>query len=89
MMENLADLEYLMGWQRKDNQPDGIQKSMFVDLNEDESSLVALLRINISLTIDQIALHTNLPMSKVSSLLLNLEFKGLVKCLPGKVFKLV
>jgi DNA processing protein len=89
MMENLSDLEYLMGWQRTDNQPDGIQKSMFVELNEDESSLVDLLRSNISLTIDQIALHTNLPMSRASSLLLNLEFKGLVKCLPGKVFKLV
>ena len=88
LIESLADLVYQMGWQKTDKQPDGFQKSLFVELNDEESSLVALLRSNISLTIDQVALHAGLPMSKVSSLLLNLEFKGVVKCLPGKVYKI-
>ncbi len=39
--------------------------------------------------IDVICFKTKLPSSKVSSILLNLEFAGLIKCKPGKVFTLV
>jgi DNA processing protein len=89
LIENLADLEYLMGWQKTDSQPEATQRTLFVELDEEESSLIDLLRNNTSLTIDQLALRGNLPVSRTSSILLNLEFKGLIKCLPGKVFKLV
>jgi DNA processing protein len=89
LMENMADLEYLMGWQKTGTQPDGVQRTLFPELDEEESAVVNLLRNKSSLTIDQIALQANLPVSRTSSLLLNLEFKGLIKCLPGKVFKLV
>jgi len=88
-MESLADLEYIMGWQQSGSQPDGIQKSLFVELDAEETFMVDLLRSNVSLTIDQIAIHANLPVSKASTLLLNLEFKGVVKCLPGKVYRMV
>jgi DNA processing protein len=88
LLENFADLVYQMGWQQAGKQPEILQKSLFLELSEDESSLVTLLRNNISLTIDQIALHAGMPVSKVSSQLLNLEFKGVVKCLPGKVYRI-
>lgn len=88
-MENLADLEYLMGWQKTDTQPEAFQRTLFVELDEEESVLIKLLQNNVSLTIDQLALYGNLPVSRTSSILLNLEFKGLIKCMPGKVFKLV
>ncbi|MBN1253005.1 MAG: hypothetical protein JXR51_15625 [Bacteroidales bacterium] len=47
-----------------------------------------LLKENKELSIDQISLKSNLPMSKVSSLLLNLEFSGLVISMPGKIYKI-
>jgi DNA processing protein len=89
LLENLADLEYLMGWQKTEGQPDAIQRMLFVELDEEESMLAGLLRNHASLTIDQLSMMGNLPVSRTSSVLLNLEFKGLIKCLPGKVFKLV
>jgi DNA processing protein len=89
LLENIADLEYLMNWQKTDKKPDAYQKALFVELDTDENILVGLLQNNPSLTMDQLAIQSNLQVSKTSSLLLNLEFKGLVKCLPGKVFKLV
>jgi len=41
------------------------------------------------LAIDQICLQTGLPVNRVSPMLLALEFSGIVKCLPGKVFRLI
>ena len=40
------------------------------------------------LPIDIICLRLKLPVSKVSPILLNLEFSGLLKSLPGKVYTL-
>jgi DNA processing protein len=88
LMENLSDLEYLMGWQKQQKTDSGVQQLLFAELNDTESSLVSLLRSNGSMTIDQLALHANIPAGTASSMLLNLEFRGLVKCLPGKVFKI-
>lgn len=88
LMENLADLEYLMGWQKKGKKDTGVQQLLFTELNETETILVNLLRTNGSMTIDQLALHAGLAASLASSVLLNLEFRGLIKCLPGKVFRL-
>ena len=89
LMENVRDLEYLMNWQKTDKQPDGFQKTLFIELDEEEKILIGLLKNNTSLTIDQLALQSNLQVSRTSSVLLNLEFKGMVRCLPGKVFKIV
>jgi DNA processing protein len=89
LMENIRDLEYLMNWQKTEKQPDGFQKTLFIELDEEEKVLIGLLKNNTSLTIDQLALQSNLQVSRTSSVLLNLEFKGMVRCLPGKVFKIV
>jgi len=51
--------------------------------------LLKAIREKSGLTIDQISLQCEIPVSKASALLLNLEFRGLVKCLPGKLYKTV
>jgi DNA processing protein len=89
LIENLSDVEYLMGWQKSDKTPEAYQKDLFVELNQEETTLVDLFRKENHLTIDQLALHSNMPVSRASAILLNLEFKGLVKCLPGKVYMMV
>ncbi|MBN2275462.1 MAG: DNA-processing protein DprA [Bacteroidales bacterium] len=88
LVEDAHDIEYLMGWQKDDpkNRKE-LQKELFVDLSDDESSLLTAIREKSGLTIDQISLHCEMPVSKASALLLNLEFHGLVKCLPGKLYK--
>jgi DNA processing protein len=88
-VETVGDLEYLMGWQKDGKSTDAVQKDLFVELTSEEQALTGLLQKESSLTIDQISLHGNMPVSKVSGILLNLEFKGMVKCLPGKVYQLV
>jgi len=88
LVESANDIRYLMGWDqvKKNTQ---IQQKLFVELKPEEEILVNIIRDEKEATIDNIALKANMPMSKVSATLLNLEFEGLVRCLPGKVFKLI
>lgn len=88
LIESLDDLEYLMGWQKAEK-AEAVQKELFIELNNDEKLLIDLIRADGNATIDILAIRSDMPVSKVSSLLLNLEFKGIVRCLPGKVYRLV
>jgi DNA processing protein len=89
LIEGLADLAYIMGWQQSDKGPSVVQKELFLELSSEETEIMDILRKENNLTMDHIAICSNLPVSKISSTLLQLEFKGLVKCLPGKVYKFV
>jgi DNA processing protein len=58
-------------------------------LDSNETGILNEIQGNDGITIDQIAINCGIPVSKTSALLLNLEFKGLVKCLPGKIYKIL
>ena len=81
------DLLKVMNWFTK-RKKKTIQKSLFVELNETEQLIYDELKLNGSTTIDKLTLKIGLTMSKTSIGLLNLEFKGVVKTLPGKVYAL-
>jgi predicted Rossmann fold nucleotide-binding protein DprA/Smf involved in DNA uptake len=49
--------------------------------------IVDLLREG-SMSVDMISIKTNLQASKAAAVLLNLEFSGIIKCLPGKIYQL-
>jgi DNA processing protein len=57
-------------------------------LTDEELRIYNLLKETKELIIDDISWKTQLPINKVASLLLNMEFSGLIKALPGKKFKL-
>ncbi len=59
-----------------------------IDLNLFEEKIIDVLKAD-ALQIDKIASETNLTTSDCLVHLLSLEFKGLVKQLPGKVFELI
>lgn len=88
LLQSAADIIYIMGWEenKKKNAPQ--QRQLFVELNADEEILVNLLKEKNSVNVDDICLLAKMPMSKVSSLLLTLEFSGIVKSLPGKIYRL-
>lgn len=87
LVENQADIEKAMNWDVKVNQAKTLQTSLFVELTPEEQKLVDLLKIG-DRFIDEMTMETKLPMSKVSALLLGLEFKGLIVSLPGKMYRL-
>ena len=87
LIEGINDLEYFMGWEVNENQQP-VQSELFIELSHEEHKIVELLRGNGKMFIDQIAAEIQLPVSRVSSILLNLEFKNILDALPGKMYKL-
>ena len=86
LIESLEDLEFLMSWQPEVDEPRKIQRQLFVELSSEEEMLMSLLQGEIQ-NIDQLSLQCSFTMSKLSSILLDLEFKGMVQSLPGKMYK--
>ena len=86
LIENASDLIAFMGWE---TQHHPTQQPLLIDLDEQEESIVEVLQQNEISTTDFISRTINLPVQKINSLLLNLEFKGVVKSLPGSRFKLL
>ncbi len=86
LMESPEDVLQLMGWEK--SKPKVRQASLFSDLSTFEEHVVKLLKNNGTVTIDEVATKLELPMSKVSTDLLMMEFNGLVRQLPGKNYEL-
>jgi DNA processing protein len=76
-----------MGWE-KTAKNKAVQSSLFVELTADEEKIVSLLRENGELFIDQISSELTLPVSRISAMLLTLEFKNVLVAMPGKMYKL-
>jgi DNA processing protein len=89
MLENVEDLEYFLGWEVKNSKAEAVQRDLFVELSDDEKLIASILNKENELPIDIICLKASMPTSRVSPLLLNLEFVGLVKAMPGKKYKLI
>jgi DNA processing protein len=87
LIDGIDDLEYFMGWENNSKEKN-IQSSLFVELNEQEQKIVDLLQKEGGLFIDQISAEMGLATSRVSTILLNLEFKNVLAVLPGQVYKL-
>jgi len=87
LIEGIDDLEYFMGWDNN-TKDKVVQTSLFVDLNDEEQKIVDLLQEEGELFIDQISAQMKLPVSKISTILLNLEFKNVLDALPGKIYRL-
>lgn len=88
LIQSAADIRYIMGWDDEQKNNSAKQKQLFVELNDDEKKLVAYISESKRAEIDAIVMHSGMQPSKVAAILLNLEFSGVVKCLPGKVFVL-
>lgn len=74
----------------EDGQPSAnvTQGRLFDELTEPEKSVVYLLQANEEMGVDQLSYATAIGQSELAALLLNLEFKGIVRSLPGKRYVL-
>ena len=83
------DIAKMLNWDLESNshQLKTIQKQLFVELNLEEQKVYDYLFKTGKQMLDVIALECNIPTYKLASLLLQLEMKGVVKPLPGKLFE--
>lgn len=88
MVESVEDIEYLLGWDPPGTQKPAVQTELFVDIAPEDKLIVETLQEAGELPIDLICRRIDMPTSRVSAMLLNLEFAGIVRSLPGKVYRL-
>jgi DNA processing protein len=88
LIESYADISYLLGWQQEEVKA-ARQAKLWLDLSDDEMKIVDHLKENGNMPVDELCYAAGLSMSAAAALLLNLEFSGVVKSLPGKIYQLV
>lgn len=88
VLTSAADLIYILNW-NIDNKSKPVQKQLFVELESDEQKIYDFLLKNGKELLDIIALQCDFPIYKISGLLLNMELKGVIRPLPGKLFEAI
>jgi DNA processing protein len=88
LVESADDLAQYLNWE-KSGQQKSIQKSLFLDLSDTETLVVDTIKENAEIPIDQLTFKTGLKPGELASLLLKLEFQGVLRTLPGKRYILV
>ena len=81
-----------MGWEnplKKAARPQAVQQDLFPDLTDEERALINTLKGVDDKHINQIAIDANIPYSRASMILFDLEMKGVVKALGGARYKLI
>ena len=78
-----------MGWEDSDVNRNPVQPDLFVDISEQEKMILEIIRQRESVHIDELLMEFSFNSSILSSLLLSLEMKNLVSCLPGRKYRMM
>lgn len=85
LMEGVADLRYVMRWERP--HPEERQTTLFRDFTEEEKKIMDCFSAQSVVALDDLIVKTGISTTLLASLLLNLEFDGIVRALPGKRYQ--
>jgi DNA processing protein len=91
LIESADDVIRFMNWETTLTHRTKMEEpTLFVDVSEEEQEIIACLRQNKEgINVNELTVVLQKPFSKLSSLLLEMEFKGLVKCFPGGMYHIV
>jgi DNA processing protein len=88
LLTSAADLIYMLNWDIAASTK-AVQKQLFVDLPPDEQIIYDYLLQKGKELMDTIALDCGFPIYVLSGMLLNMELKGVIRPLPGKLFEAI
>ncbi len=87
LLSCMADLAFMMGWEKKDEARQPEQLMLPIDLSDNERLIFEAIRQNkTALAIDDLAIRINIPTSQLAMSLLNMEMQGFIRSLPGKTY---
>jgi DNA processing protein len=91
LLTSAADVLYILNWELENSQKESksIQKQLFISLDENEQKIYDYLQQNGKQLLDIIAIECDFPIFKISAVLLNMELKGVIRPLPGKLFEAI
>ncbi len=88
LIQSAEDIAYIMHWD-KEKKHSGKQRKLFLNLSDDEQNIVNYLSNKESEDIDTLVHLSQLSQSRIATILLELEFNGVIKSLPGKRYCLI
>lgn len=88
LLSGAEDLIFMLNWFPQEKTA-GVQKQLFVELEPQEQLVYEYLQESGKQQLDIIALSCQLPTYKAAGLLLDMELKGAIRPLPGKLFEAV
>jgi len=88
LLESAEDVAYIMRWSKR-AELEKRQAQLFPELNNREKNILKIIGDTNQINIDQLRHQADLTNSEMAALILELEFKGLIKTLPGKRFILM
>lgn len=83
LLESAADLAAALNW-GDPTKPKATQTQLFLDLDPAARTVLDIVRDRPEIPIDQLTIAAQMPPGQLASLLLGLEFKNLIRTLPGK-----
>ena len=86
LMESVANLRYVMRWER-DSTKEERQTTIFREFSDEEKKIMDCFGNKGVVSLDDLIIGTGLPTTKLASLLLNLEFDGILMALPGRRYQ--
>ena len=89
LLTSADDIAKMLNWDMRQRTVPKLQTQLFIELNTDEQKVYDYLLKKGKQLLDIIALDCDIPIYKLAPLLLQLEMKGVLKPLPGKLFEVV
>lgn len=87
LINNAEDLLYYLGWDDKKKESKQQQLHMPLGLSTEEEKIILLLK-DAGARVDELAIRSEIPQSRLAMHLLNLEMQGIILSLPGKFYQL-
>ena len=88
LITNATDFVNAMGWQPV-KKPEAIQRNLFVSLTPEEQQIANILQARGDLHVNNLTVEANMPIYQLTSILFNMEMKGVVKALVGGIYHLL
>jgi len=92
LVSSAADFVHALGWEtdlkRMQVTRQGIERQLFPQLSNEEQAVVQALEKQNNQAINQLSLTANIPISRLTVLLFQLEMKGILKLLAGGCYHL-
>lgn len=91
LVTSAKDIIEFMNWDLEKSivKKEIIQPQLFLDLSENEKMIYDYMQAKDKTHIDELSINIQLPQSAITSNLLQLEMKGIIASLPGKMYKIL
>ena len=88
---NAEDFVQAMGWDYQTKAKTGnVQRELFPELSSEEKLIIEVLEKNTEgMQINNLVVACNIPISQMSSILFELEMKGVIRAMAGGIYRLL